>query len=546
MRDAAIDLVDPSKRQSVDSVLMTAVSRSIAQQFRLLSTLQHQTQRPPKSKSTFANNGSSGSSQKRRLNHYTKDLEAFAERVAARGKVVRDSPSPPADAATLRTVTELFPYRPQLRAAGLAVTSKEQAKSVPKYLENWQRGRPKTKQDGWRRRKLADAHAVQVDGHGSAGLSQSTGTEISFARPQNTDAVRLALIDEAPIRKKRRSERKKGKRRRCLPCFSARDDLSTDNDWAHFRAPSGKAVTGGQEKPSFLKGADRSARLPRPSECYTYSPSQSPRYMSGSKTAAGGDDETYSLGWDRPNFITTGRRFSMTAPRTATQSDARTARRQQTLGEESAREASQLPPSAIFHGEDSPRYHSVVSHHPTARPSVAHNVSSARRHKDYADAMRSSQTGQQQHPSKTSVLRPVPPPRLGPNHVGICCPQSRDVPAKLTARPNIPRRTSSMKGSISSIDLDYDDGEIQDRDVLRGLHMAASAACNEEVDAFVRNRTGLRIRRFLADLMALETLTAARPGEDDAQHARRRRAEMRKLKKQVRRSREVALSGGLF
>lgn len=236
----------------------------------------------------------------------------------------------------------------------------------------------------------------------------------------------------------------------------------------------------------------------------------------------------------------------MTAPRTATQSDARTARRQQTLGEESAREASQLPPSAIFHGEDSPRYHSVVSHHPTARPSVAHNVSSARRHKDYADAMRSSQTGQQQRPSKTSVLRPVPPPRLGPNHVGICCPQSRDVPAKLTARPNIPRRTSSMKGSIGSIDLDYDDGEIQDRDVLRGLHVAASAACNEEVDAFVRNRTGLRIRRFLADLMALETLTAARPGEDDAQHARRRRAEMRTLKKQVRRSREVALSGGLF
>jgi hypothetical protein len=148
-------------------------------------------------------------------------------------------------------------------------------------------------------------------------------------------------------------------------------------------------------------------------------------------------------------------------------------------------------------------------------------------------------------------LRPVrskkkPVPEYDPYHIGICCPKSRGVPTKLTARPNIPRRTSSIQGSNDSLDVDFDDREISDRDVLRGLHVAASAACNEEIDAFVRNKTGLRIRRFLADLMALETLTAVRPGEDGEQHARRRRLEMRKLKQQVRRSREVFMAGGLI
>jgi hypothetical protein len=47
-------------------------------------------------------------------------------------------------------------------------------------------------------------------------------------------------------------------------------------------------------------------------------------------------------------------------------------------------------------------------------------------------------------------------------------------------------------------------------------------------------------------LMALETITAVRPGEDSEQHARRRRAEMRKLKQQVRRSREIVMAGGLI
>ncbi|PTB69826.1 hypothetical protein BBK36DRAFT_1110022, partial [Trichoderma citrinoviride] len=104
-------------------------------------------------------------------------------------------------------------------------------------------------------------------------------------------------------------------------------------------------------------------------------------------------------------------------------------------------------------------------------------------------------------------------------------------------------RTSSIRESVptSEDDRQGDDGRVTDRDVLRGLHIAASAACDEEVDAFVRNKTGLRLRRFLADLMVLETLRDGDSDQGQGQGARRKRATLRHLKQQVRRSRQVEL-----
>ncbi|KAL6798973.1 hypothetical protein GGI42DRAFT_64605 [Trichoderma sp. SZMC 28013] len=106
--------------------------------------------------------------------------------------------------------------------------------------------------------------------------------------------------------------------------------------------------------------------------------------------------------------------------------------------------------------------------------------------------------------------------------------------------------TSSIRESVSASedDREGDDGDIVDRDVLRGLHIAASAACDEEVDAFVRNRTGLRLRRFLADLKVLETLRDVQPIESRGlgPGARRRTSTLRQLKQQVRRFREASES----
>ncbi|KAF6814262.1 hypothetical protein CSOJ01_04153 [Colletotrichum sojae] len=97
--------------------------------------------------------------------------------------------------------------------------------------------------------------------------------------------------------------------------------------------------------------------------------------------------------------------------------------------------------------------------------------------------------------------------------------------------------TSQQSSSSAPSSSDYPDRDIDDRDVLRGLHIAISAACDEEVDAWIRQKTGVRIRRFLADLRAFETLDEERPTGPSQDRARKRRAESRKLKSQIRKSR---------
>lgn len=84
-----------------------------------------------------------------------------------------------------------------------------------------------------------------------------------------------------------------------------------------------------------------------------------------------------------------------------------------------------------------------------------------------------------------------------------------------------------------------DDCDIDDREVLRGLHIAISAACDEQVDRWIRQETGVRIRRFLADLKAFEMLGEdgkSRSGPQE-ERARTRRAQLRKLKAETRKSR---------
>jgi hypothetical protein len=81
--------------------------------------------------------------------------------------------------------------------------------------------------------------------------------------------------------------------------------------------------------------------------------------------------------------------------------------------------------------------------------------------------------------------------------------------------------------------------DVQDRDVLRGLHIAAAAACSEDLDGLVFSKTGVQIRRFLAELMAFESLGYAQIDENPVQRAKRRRTQMRKLKQQVRLSRDM-------
>ncbi|KXH50828.1 hypothetical protein CSIM01_01677 [Colletotrichum simmondsii] len=114
-------------------------------------------------------------------------------------------------------------------------------------------------------------------------------------------------------------------------------------------------------------------------------------------------------------------------------------------------------------------------------------------------------------------------------------PVGEEAPLPSAEQPEEGRKP--LRGSDNSDPKEQDDKDIDDRDVLRGLHIAISAACDEEVDAWIRQKTGVRIRRFLADLKAFETLGEENQPDPAKERARNRRADSRKLKAQIRQSR---------
>ncbi|KAI0385950.1 hypothetical protein F5Y04DRAFT_160674 [Hypomontagnella monticulosa] len=80
--------------------------------------------------------------------------------------------------------------------------------------------------------------------------------------------------------------------------------------------------------------------------------------------------------------------------------------------------------------------------------------------------------------------------------------------------PTVPRAESGLKDL--SVFSDYEDADINDRDVIKGLQVAIHAAADDRYDALIRDRTGLRIRRFLADLRAVGEMEQEQENEKPA------------------------------
>ncbi|KAK7714149.1 hypothetical protein SLS64_004247 [Diaporthe eres] len=114
------------------------------------------------------------------------------------------------------------------------------------------------------------------------------------------------------------------------------------------------------------------------------------------------------------------------------------------------------------------------------------------------------------------------------------------------------RQTEDKLGSPTEIPVSdtnesaaYLDRDIDDRDILLGLKMAICAACDEDLDAWIRDRTGLRLRRFLADLKAFDAVSKDRkPSASQAprRQARRTRNETRRLNAERERRRQSTKS----
>ncbi|KAH9902117.1 hypothetical protein F4778DRAFT_791068 [Xylariomycetidae sp. FL2044] len=135
---------------------------------------------------------------------------------------------------------------------------------------------------------------------------------------------------------------------------------------------------------------------------------------------------------------------------------------------------------------------------------------------------------------KPSAPRPLPPaqpalpPPPKPTRAAPLAPVKLPemVPVDQHAKPRVPIADDRMNDL--DVFVEYDDGDIDDRDVIKGLQVAIHAAADDGYDAHVRNKTGLRIRRFLADLKSFEEVQREISGY---QHERERRAEIRRLQR---------------
>ncbi|KAK8050666.1 hypothetical protein PG994_012396, partial [Apiospora phragmitis] len=119
-----------------------------------------------------------------------------------------------------------------------------------------------------------------------------------------------------------------------------------------------------------------------------------------------------------------------------------------------------------------------------------------------------------------------PPPKVtSPRKPNAPPPEDVQFQSRITPEPT----KSAVEKALSDLDVffNYDDSDIKDRDVLRGLQIAVHAAADEMFDAKIRQKTGLRIRRFLADLNSVNALDNDKITEE--QPAREKRAEERRL-----------------
>ncbi|RFN51656.1 hypothetical protein FIE12Z_4130 [Fusarium flagelliforme] len=545
---------------NVNNELMEAISRNIAQQLQLLSIKDespstkytHKKKVPPTSDSL--DNESRTPSQKEALDRFTQELCQYAEQSGAKGKLPIFTPTPPQSGASLRTIAALLPFRSEFKAAGLAITSKDQATHPSP------RGKPRATKTTASKPSPKQPHLAQVD---SATRCPSSSIEIPFPAVEDMDEWR-PLYSEAPEKEAMTGPISK------VP----RSHMHSYPEWLNMVSP-GKRTScqrrdhANRVAKSYSRPAHSKQKQKQTTAAFFSSPKAPVSRSNVSKRSIASQDAGPSSNIHRPRAeIDTRTRVSR-----ATKPD-----RDQN---QSSHAKSTRPPKSPSHAV--PVYNSSRRGHSlSADVVVPQRTESARKpEKSLPDLPQpeSSKTSIEEDcdlsveagdlpltmsaekedcrlfaEADASLLTPktvfndkgkgkashmeVKKERsssISPNHVTVC---SRGFSGRKIGRPNVPKRTSSIR-SLREKSQDDDQVAILDRDVLRGLHIAASAACNEQIDAFIREKTGLHIRQFLSDLTPFESLGNNPTRDAKERRAKRRRAEIREVKQKVRRSRQM-------
>lgn len=160
---------EPQHQSAVDEVLVDAISKGVAKQLRLFSYSSSKTSaRQNRKQSTESRTPS----QREALDRFTKELKRHADKVGAKGKVPVFTPTPAMSPITLRTVSALVPYRPEFRAAGLAVTSKDQAQRCPITAKENTISPPRQRRQP--PKEAQQSQVTQMDGKQESETKQST------------------------------------------------------------------------------------------------------------------------------------------------------------------------------------------------------------------------------------------------------------------------------------------------------------------------------------------------------------------------------------
>lgn len=540
------------KRRSIDPVLVDAIAKTVVEQLRLYPAAGTQagSAGSTPSSSDICKDSSRTPSQRQALDRFVKELQRYADNVNAVGRLPLSTPTRSKSPATLHTVSALLPYRQEFRSAGLAVTSRDQAQRDPRAFIQGS-GRREY------RKNIPPPTFPDVTGmDGKQETASLPSTEVDFVDPDTVDVWRRALIERVPSRRHAVVIETDGSSAAgCLPCRSSKQPLRGKD-----KPKASVETTGRNQEAQDLADAGQS-------EVQTMMPQS--RKMQGLRPKG------YTLPRTDHHPAAT---HDHQVQGKVTRNDLRTIRDEQLYPKPSIglnpvfsrmqdknarpvqpgpRDIPRAPKSDSSESlplSNPPPQHSIRpdSHQFTQRPYQSLPLNQARvfpteEHLVYSSPRATSVPQAKSRPKrryrhtkagpkdKITMQQEIAEHDHGPWPYPAHHPKPRSrIGALPRRRPRIPSRKSSLH-RIRPVS----NASILDFDVLRGLCIATTAACDRATDDFLHEKTGVHIRRFLAELIQYESLTQRQPGDSAEEYRRRSRSQLRQLKYRVRKSREL-------
>ncbi|CAH0019455.1 unnamed protein product [Clonostachys rhizophaga] len=549
------------RRSHVDTDLVDIITKSVAEQIGAISQANSpkNLNRPGDSSRNVQDNASRSPSQVRALDTFTKELQRYAEIVGAAGKSPTFTPTPSKSSATLRTVSALLPFRSEFNAAGLAVTSKDQRHQDAQASTKVKAAghRPRARHRGAVNSKRF--RGLQVDGKVNS-LSEPT-TAVDFTSPTNTDVWRRSLIDRLPPRRNVLFPYRPRSRRSCLPCLPKRRVRLNSKKSSHrsVKIPPGYVRRLSQQPKPRHSSESRDVISQVPSSHY----SQKDGHSSSIYLETDDSDEP-TIRVPKANTLNAvlglrRKRKTIASPRLLRQRKYKPPREPQEIqlfphdyaAYKSSMDASNSDQVSCRPGNgslrESQRQKDHVPHNQSQQTRVDYDAMSIpelpplRRHLAGKAAQAYSLRDVFSDRLTAKAVRELS--RQDPGRYPVQLPPHLRTTFSSPKPPDIPCRVSSRRCQTTTSESSSGTAQVNDRVVLKGLHIAAAAACDESVHTTVHKNTGLNVRRFLSELMALSALGQDQPAEDKEKQVKRRRAKIRKLKQQVRASRKRMQEG---